>query len=92
LLPAIPATFMAAVTFTYILQAPEGFQLPTDITYPAGFVFAAVCVVLFLKATLMKRRHDARPAGFCADFCAEPCFFLFERQEYCHDSENIGKM
>ena len=55
LIPAIPATFMAAVTFTYILQAPEGFKLPTDITYPAGFLFAAVCVVLFLKSTLMKK-------------------------------------
>ena len=43
------------VTFTYILQAPEGFKLPTDITYPAGFVFAAVCVILFLRATIMKK-------------------------------------
>ena len=54
LMPAIPATFMAAVTCTYILQAPEGFQLATSITYPVGIVFAVVCVFLFAKSTIMK--------------------------------------
>jgi carbon starvation protein CstA len=38
---AAPATFMSAVTMTYILQAPEGFQLSTAISYPAGLIFAA---------------------------------------------------
>jgi carbon starvation protein CstA len=55
---AIPATFMSIVTFTYILQAPEGFGLPTSITYPAGFVFAAVCLFLFLKATIMNKNAN----------------------------------
>jgi carbon starvation protein CstA len=55
LIPAIPATFMAAVTSTYILQAPEGFQLASSITYPIGIVFAVVCVFLFAKSTLMKK-------------------------------------
>ena len=45
---AVPATFMSAVTFTYILQAPEGFQLATTISYPAGLIFAAACLSLFL--------------------------------------------
>lgn len=45
---AVPATFMSAVTFTYILQAPEGFQLATTISYPAGLIFAASCLGLFL--------------------------------------------
>ena len=54
LVPAIPATFMAAVTFTYILQAPEGLQLGTSISYPAGIVFAVVCVALFVR-TLGKK-------------------------------------
>jgi len=56
LVPAIPATFMAAVTFTYILQAPEGFKLPTSITYPAGMILAIVCVFLFLRATIMRKK------------------------------------
>ena len=33
----IPAIFMTMVTFTYILQAPEGFGLSTSITYPADY-------------------------------------------------------
>ena len=53
MIPAVPATFMSAVTCTYILQAPEGFQLATSITYPVGIVFAVVCAVLFARHTLM---------------------------------------
>ena len=55
LIPAVPATFMAAVTFTYILQAKEGFQLPTSVTYPIGIIFAIICVALFIRATIMKK-------------------------------------
>lgn len=32
----VPATFMTAVIVTYILQAPEGLQLGTSISYPVG--------------------------------------------------------
>lgn len=52
LIPAVPATFMSAVTFTYILQAPEGLQLPTAISYPAGIIFAIICVMLFARHIL----------------------------------------
>ena len=44
----VPATFMSAVTMTYILQAPEGFKLPTSISYPVGITFALVCLFTFL--------------------------------------------
>ncbi|WMW23008.1 carbon starvation protein A [Methanolobus mangrovi] len=44
----IPATFMTAVVITYILQAPEGFSLPTSISYPVGMVGAAVALFLFI--------------------------------------------
>ncbi|HEY8362456.1 MAG TPA: carbon starvation protein A, partial [Tissierellaceae bacterium] len=37
---SIPATFMTAVSATYILQAPEGFKLSTSIAYPVGAVVA----------------------------------------------------
>ena len=55
LIPAIPATFMSAVTSTYILQAPEGFKLATSITYPAGIVFAILCVIFFARHTVLKK-------------------------------------
>ena len=44
----VPATFMAAVTFTYILQAPEGLRLATSISYPVGLAGAALCLLAFL--------------------------------------------
>jgi carbon starvation protein CstA len=34
-LATVPATFMTAVSATYLLQAPEGFKLSTTIAYPA---------------------------------------------------------
>ena len=52
LVPMIPAMFMTMVTTTYILQAPEGFQLPTEITYPAGAIFAIVCLIICLKTRM----------------------------------------
>ena len=55
---AIPATFMSVVTFTYIMQAPEGLKLPVSISYPAGFVFGAICFLLFLKETFMNKKQD----------------------------------
>lgn len=44
----IPATFMTAVSITYILQAPEGFQLPTTISYPVGIIAAALAFCWFM--------------------------------------------
>ena len=51
-IPFVPATFMSAVSCTYILQAPEGLQLSTSISYPVGLLFAVVCVELYYKTTL----------------------------------------
>ena len=52
----IPATFMSAVTVTYILQAKEGFGLSTDVTYPVGIAAAALFLFLFLRTTVL--RHE----------------------------------
>ena len=38
---------MGAVTFSYILMAPEGFKLPAMIGYPAGAIFAVVIMCLY---------------------------------------------
>lgn len=46
---SIPATFMTAVSFTYILQAPEGFSLPTTISYPAGLALTVLVVIAFVR-------------------------------------------
>lgn len=56
IIPMVPATFMSAVTSTYILQAPEGLQLATSISYPIGIIFAVFCLALFLKKTVLSSR------------------------------------
>lgn len=45
----IPAIFMTAVSATYILQAPEGFELATNIAYPLGLVLTVLLSVLFFR-------------------------------------------
>lgn len=54
LLTALPATFMSAVTATYILAAQEGFGLALNIAYPAGIIFAALLLVGYLVILLKK--------------------------------------
>ncbi len=45
---AIPATFMSAVSMTYILTAEEGFRLSTSIAYPVGAIFAAALFIVYI--------------------------------------------
>lgn len=44
----IPATFMTAVCSTYILMAPEGFQMSTSIAYPLGIIAAVATFCTFV--------------------------------------------
>lgn len=44
----LPATFMTAVSVTYILQAPEGLRLPISVSYPVGLMVALLTFVYFL--------------------------------------------
>lgn len=53
LMAAIPATFMSAVTCTYILYAEEGFKLSTSISYPIGIIFAIICLGIFSYKILL---------------------------------------
>ena len=53
LIAALPATFMSAVSCTYILYAEEGFKLSTSVAYPVGILFAALCLGLFLFKTFI---------------------------------------
>jgi len=45
---SLPATFMTAVSVTYILQAPEGLKLATSISYPAGIAAALAAFAFFM--------------------------------------------
>ena len=55
---ALPATFMSAVSATYILMADEGFQLSQAVSYPAGSAFAALCAVLYLRKILREEGSE----------------------------------
>ena len=48
LITALPATFMSAVSVTYILMAQEGFRLGAGIAYPVGIVCAAALFLVYL--------------------------------------------
>ena len=48
LITAFPATFMTAVSVTYILTAGEGFRLSTTIAYPVGAAAAAALFAVYL--------------------------------------------
>ena len=56
LITAIPASFMSAVSLTYILMAPEGFKLSSKIGYPAGIVFASALLLIYLVLCVRKTR------------------------------------
>lgn len=47
LLTALPATFMSAVSMTYILSAQEGFRLSAAIARPAGICFAVAMFAFY---------------------------------------------
>ena len=54
LLTAIPATFMSAISVTYILMAKEGFRITASVAYPIGvgaalLLFAVYCAVFAKK-------------------------------------------
>ncbi len=57
LITAFPATFMTAVSVTYILTAGEGFRLSTTIAYPVGAAAAAALFVVYLVKLF---KHDRK--------------------------------
>ena len=62
LLTALPATFMSAVSMTYIMTAQEGFRLSRNIAYPIGIVFAitlSIIYMVFLHKYSMSKKTDS---------------------------------
>ena len=45
---AVPASFMSAVSITYILMAKEGFSISSAIAYPVGLILALGCFFVYL--------------------------------------------
>lgn len=58
LLTALPATFMTAVSITYILMAKEGLQLDQTISYVIGAVAAAALIIVYL--IFLVRKNPSR--------------------------------
>ncbi len=48
LITAIPASFMTAVSITYIIMADEGFGLGSSIAYPVGVTAAVLAFVIYV--------------------------------------------
>lgn len=67
---ALPATFMSAVSCTYILMAKEGFQLSTSIAYPVGILFAAACMGIFLNSCFGKKAKNSEPVVYEDEYLA----------------------
>jgi carbon starvation protein CstA len=44
----LPAVFMTSVISVYILLAPEGLNLPGEVSYPAGLFVTVVSVIVFI--------------------------------------------
>ena len=44
----LPALFMTMVISTYLLLAPEGFNLPEIISYPLGIIITLVALIIFI--------------------------------------------
>lgn len=55
----IPAIFMTIVTFSYIMQAPEGFRLPANISNIIGVLVSIGLYILFLLGQ-KKDKNEAK--------------------------------
>lgn len=54
----VPATFMSAVSMTYLFYAEECFGLGTEIAYPAGIIISVLILGLFLFNI---KKRDLKP-------------------------------
>lgn len=55
---AVPASFMSAVSVTYIMMAPEGFKLPAAIGYPVGIAVAVTFFAVFLILGFFRKKTE----------------------------------
>lgn len=57
LLTALPATFMTAVSTTYILMAKEGLRLDQTVSHMIGAVAAAALLIVYVTFLIRKNRN-----------------------------------
>ncbi|MBQ7727061.1 MAG: carbon starvation protein A [Clostridia bacterium] len=57
LLTALPATFMTAVTTTYILMAQEGLRLNQTISYIIGAAVSVIAFAVYLVVLMKQKKH-----------------------------------
>ena len=57
LMTALPATFMSAVSMTYILMSGEGFRLSGAVAYPVGVAFAGALFLLYAVRFALNHRR-----------------------------------
>lgn len=55
---AVPASFMSAVSVTYIMMAPEGFKLPASVGYPVGIAVAVTFFAVFLILGFFRKKTE----------------------------------
>lgn len=58
LFTALPATFMSAVSLTYILMAPEGLSKSSENSYPIGMAFALWCFAFYYMIAIKKEKQN----------------------------------
>ncbi|MBR6103021.1 MAG: carbon starvation protein A [Ruminococcus sp.] len=58
LLTALPASFMTAVSLTYILIANEGFSLSKTVSYTAGIIAAAALLTVYCVFLLRGKKTE----------------------------------
>ena len=56
---ALPATFMTAVSLTYILMADEGFRLNQTVSYSIGSATAVVMFVGYLFVLVRQKANSS---------------------------------
>ena len=59
LLTALPASFMTAVSLTYILTAKEGFGLDYNVSVIAGISASAAAFIVYILALRRKKQEVA---------------------------------
>ncbi len=56
LLTALPASFMSAVSLTYIMMADEGFKLGKNVAYISGTIFAVLLFATYLVFLIREQK------------------------------------
>lgn len=69
---AVPAVFITATTFTYILNAEIGFRLPMPWAYAGAAAITAAIVVLFARALQLKLKQSDKGETISLDDGLEP--------------------